>query len=122
MLAAVLVIAAAYVADPRRRPAEPGTEVPAAGSRLAALAGAPDALIRAFGTPDYDQFAVGDDSVTTRRVTYAVEYVQVVYRTERSTSDPAVNLPWKLIGFRDPASNAPLDPNEALLRLDARKR
>jgi hypothetical protein len=124
MLAAALVIVAAYVADPRRRPENSRMEVPAAAPppHVAALASTPDRLIRAFGAPDYDQATVGDDSVTIRRVTYAVEYVQVVYRTERSTSDPAANLPWKLIGFRDPASNAPLDPKEALLRLDARKR
>ena len=121
MVAGALVIVAAYIADPRRRPGGSDMEVPAAAS-LAALVSAPDALIRAFGKPDYDQSTVGDDSVITRRVTYAVEYVQVVYRTERSASDPAANLPWKLIGFRDPATNAPLDPNEALLRLDARKR
>jgi hypothetical protein len=93
-----------------------------ASLQLAALTKEPDTLIRAFGAPDYDQSTIEPDSTITRAVTYAVEYVQVVYRTDGPGATPAASQRWTRIGFRDPTNNAPLDPNEALSRLAARRR
>ena len=124
ILAIALIMLAGYAADPRNRSTVTSMQRPAAppSPHLAGLAKDPASLIRSFGEPDYDQSTIEKDASITRRVTYAVEYVQVVYRTDGPASAPATSAPWKLIGFNDPASNAPLDPAVAMLRLDARKR
>jgi len=124
ILAVALVIPVGYAADAWNRSRVASMRAPASppSPHLAGLARDPATLVRAFGEPDYDQSAIESDSSITRRITYAVEYVQVIYRTDGSASAPTAGPTWKLIGFRDPASHALLDPAEAMQRLDARKR
>lgn len=122
--ALALVMLAAYADNPRNRSEVISVPAPDASPSppLAGLVKDPAVLIRSFGEPDYDQSTIERDSSITRRVTYAIEYVQVVYRTDGPAAAPTPGRPWRLIGFTDPASNAALDPAEALRRLDARKR
>ena len=100
------VMRVGYAADPRHRLNVVSKAVPAAppSPHPAGLAGDPATLLRTFGEPDYDQSTLESDASMTRRVTDAVEYVQLVYRTDGPAAAPSTSPSWKLIGFTDPAA------------------
>jgi hypothetical protein len=115
------VVLIGYVAELWSRSKAPRMPAPPASPQLIELASTPDTLVSAFGAADYDQSSIGADATVTRSVTYAVEYVQVVYRSSGPAST-AASRRWTLIGFRDAANFAWLNPTEAMARLSARRR
>ncbi len=82
-------------------------------------------FISKFGPPDVDKSSENENPrppIVTRQLIYKLENVRAVYVPEAPIGAPPPYKKWKLLGFQDHKTNAVLQPDEVVTRLEKRKR
>ena len=82
-------------------------------------------FVSKFGEPDRIESSENEiprPPIVTKRLIYDKEKVRAVYVADGEVGAPPPYKKWKLLGFQDNRTNAVLQPEEAVARLEKRRK